>query len=606
MKNISKLLVFLKPYWKFATMNVVFNVLSVIFSLISVTMAIPFLSILFNRQPMVTEVGAFTFSVKGVTEYFYYFLSLIISGYGKAAALGMVCLFVIIMTFFKTWFRYLAMYNLAPLRNGIVRDLRNQLFVKVLDLPLSYFTEEKKGDIMSRMSNDVKEIEWSILSSLEMLFRDPLTILIFLVTLIILSPGLSLFAFTLLPLSALIIGQLGKNLRKQSKTGQEKAGELLQVIDETVGGIRVVKAFTAEEAVHRKFGKLNEWYTSLQNKIYRRTYLANPLTEFLGTAVVITTMWYGGYMVLRSTGTLTPEVLISYLLIFGQIINPAKSFSQARYNIKKGLASADRVYEVINTVNTITEKPDARPITEFKESIEYRNVSFRYNTEEVVRDVSLTIPKGRTIALVGPSGAGKSTMADLLPRFYDTVAGDILIDGISLREYRIADLRCLMGIVNQEPILFNDTIFNNIAFGASQVTQEEVEAAAGIANAREFIMASDDGYQTVIGDRGQKLSGGQRQRLSIARAVLKNPPILILDEATSSLDTESERLVQDALTKVMKNRTSVIIAHRLSTIRNADMICVMSEGRIVETGKHEELLRRDGLYKKLHSMQMFD
>jgi subfamily B ATP-binding cassette protein MsbA len=606
MKNISKLLVFVRPYWKFASLNILFNVLSVIFSLISVTMAIPFLSILFNRQPVVTEVGSFSLSVKAITEYFYYFLSLVIIEYGKVAALGIVCLFVIIMTFFKTWFRYVSMYYLAPLRNGIVRDLRNQLFAKILELPLSFFTEEKKGDIMSRMSNDVKEIEWSILSSLEMLFRDPLTILIFLTTLVILSPGLSLFVAALLPLSAFVIGKLGKNLRKQSKTGQEKAGELLQMIDETVGGIRVVKAFTAEEMVNSRFGQLNEGYTGLQNKIYRRTFLANPLTEFLGTAVVIFTMWYGGYMVLNSLGSLTPEILISYLLIFGQIINPAKSFSQARYNIRRGLASADRVYEVILTVNNITEKPDAKPITAFTDSIEYRNVTFKYNTEEVLKNVSLTIRKGQTIALVGPSGAGKSTMADLLPRFYDTVEGDILVDGISIRDYKIADLRCMMGIVNQEPILFNESIFNNIAFGASNVAMEEVETAAKIANASEFILASDDGYKTVIGDRGQKLSGGQRQRLSIARAVLKNPPILILDEATSSLDTESERLVQDALAKVMKNRTSIIIAHRLSTIRNADLICVLSEGQIVETGRHEELLQRNGLYKKLHSMQMFD
>ncbi len=606
MKNISKLLVFLKPYWSNAAMNVLFNLLSVAFSLVSVTMAIPFLQILFDRQAIVTEVHAFTFSSSSVKEYFYYILSWFIVGYGKVAALGMVCILVIVFTFFKTWFRYVAMYNLAPLRNGIVRDLREQLFVKILELPLSYFTEEKKGDIMSRMSNDVKEIEWSILSSLEMLFRDPLTIVIFLITLVALSPGLSLFVFALLPISGFIIGKLGKNLRKQSKAGQEKAGELLQVIDETVGGIRVVKAFTAEEMVHSRFNKLNESYTNLQNKIYRRTYLANPLTEFLGTTVVIIAMWYGGYMVLNGIGSLNPETLIAYLLIFGQIINPAKSFYQARYNVRKGLASADRVYEVLNSINNIVEKPDARPITAFNDRIEYRNVTFKYNAEEVLRNISLTILKGQTIALVGPSGAGKSTMADLLPRFYDTVEGDILIDGVSVRDYKLEDLRCMMGIVNQEPILFNDTIFNNIAFGASQVTMEEVEAAARIANAAEFILNTDNGYQTVIGDRGQKLSGGQRQRLSIARAVLKNPPILILDEATSSLDTESERLVQDALSKVMQNRTSIIIAHRLSTIRNADLICVLSEGRMVETGKHEELLRQEGLYKRLHSMQMFD
>jgi len=606
MKDIKKLLIFIKPYWTQAALNILFNVLSVIFSLISVTMAIPFLSILFDRQQIVTEVHAFTFSTTSIQEYFYYVLSWFILEYGKVSALAIVCLLVIIFTFFKTWFRFISMYYLAPLRNGIVKDLRDQLFIKILELPLSYFTEEKKGDIMSRMSNDVKEIEWSILSSLEMLFRDPLTIVIFLITLVLLSPGLSLFVFLLLPLSALIIGKLGQNLKKESTTGQEKAGELLQVIDETVGGIRVVKAFTAEEMVLSRFRKLNDFYTAIQNKIYRRTFLANPLTEFLGTAVVIITMWYGGYMVLNGIGKLNAEILIAYLLIFGQIINPAKSFSQARYNIKKGLASADRVYEVLNTLNNIVEKPDAKPITSFNQSIEYRNVSFRYNTEEVLRDINLTIQKGRTIALVGPSGAGKSTLADLLPRFYDTVEGNILIDGISVRDYKIDDLRCMMGIVNQEPILFNDTIFNNIAFGASQVTMEEVEAAARIANATEFILNSDHGYQTVIGDRGQKLSGGQRQRLSIARAVLKNPPILILDEATSSLDTESERLVQDALAKVMQNRTSIIIAHRLSTIRNADQICVLSEGRMAETGKHEELLQKNGLYKKLHSMQMFD
>ncbi|HPS73264.1 MAG TPA: ABC transporter ATP-binding protein [Bacteroidales bacterium] len=606
MKNLNKLLVFMKPYWANAVMNVLFNVLSTIFALFTVTMAIPFLNILFGNEQLVTTAGHFTLSTSGVKHYFYYILSWFIIGYGKAAALGMVCALVIVMTFLKTWFRYIGMYNLAPLRNGIVKDLRNQLFVKVLDLPLSYFTDEKKGDIMSRMSNDVKEIEWSILSSLEMLFRDPLTILIFLITLVILSPGLSLFVFLLLPISVFIIGKLGKNLKKQSKSGQEKVGELLQMIDETVGGMRVVKAFTAEDMVLGRFSKLNQGYTSLQNKIYRRTYLSNPLSEFLGTTVVIVAMWYGAFMVMNHLGSLSAETLIAYLLIFAQIINPAKSFSQARYNVRKGLASADRIYEVLNTINPIQEKPDAKPIKTFESKIEYRGVSFRYNTEEVLKNIDLTIRKGQTIALVGPSGAGKSTMVDLLPRFYDTTEGDILIDGVSIRDYKIGDLRCLMGIVNQEPILFNDTIFNNIGFGASEFSLEEVEAAARIANAREFILNTDEGYQTVIGDRGQKLSGGQRQRLSIARAVLKNPPILILDEATSSLDTESERLVQDALANVMQNRTSIIIAHRLSTIRNADLICVLSEGQIVEMGKHDELLKNNGLYKKLHSMQMFD
>lgn len=606
MKNIRKLLVFLKPYWKHAVFNILFNVLSVIFSLVSVTMAIPFLEIVFDRQEVIQSVREFTFSTASIKEYFYFVLSWFILEYGKVAALGIVCLLVILMTFFKTWFRYIAMYNLAPLRNGIVRDLRNRMYRKILELPLSYFTQEKKGDIISRMSNDVKEIEWSILSSLEMLFRDPLTILIFLITLVILSPGLSLFVFAVLPVSAYIIGKLGKNLKKQSLTSQDTTGELMQAIDETAGGIRVIKAFTAEKMAFGKFSALNEKYTYYQNKIIRRISLSNPLTEFLGTAVVITTMWYGGYMILNGIGTLNAETLIAYLLIFGQIINPAKSFSQARYIIHKGLASVERVEEMLNTENTIVDCKDPHPISDFHTAIEYRDVSFRYKTEEVLKNVTLTIRKGQTIALVGPSGAGKSTMADLLPRFYDTTGGDLLIDGISVRKYRIEDLRCLMGIVNQEPILFHDTIYNNIAFGASHVTDEEVEAAAGIANATEFIQNCDQGFRTIIGDRGQKLSGGQRQRLSIARAVLKNPPILILDEATSSLDTESERLVQDALSKVMENRTSIIIAHRLSTIRNADLICVLNEGRIVETGKHDELLRLDGLYRKLHTMQVFD
>jgi ATP-binding cassette, subfamily B, bacterial MsbA len=606
MKNIRKLLVFIKPYWGYACLNFLFNILSAFFALFSVTMVIPFLGILLDRSPLVEHVGAFTLSASSIKDHFYYYLSQMIVVNGKVAALGMVCLIVIIMTFFKNWFRYLSMYYLAPIRNGIVQDIRNSLFRKILELPLSYFTEERKGDIMSRMTNDVKEIEWSILSSMEMIFRDPITILIFMVTLVILSPVLSVFMLLLLPVSTFLIGLLGKNLKKESKTGQEKAGDLLQMIDETVGGIRVVKAFTAEQMVHTRFHRLNKVYTLLQNKIYRRTYLAGPLTEFLGTVVVLVPMWYGGYLILNHIGTLTPEVLISYILIFAQIINPAKSFSQARYNIRKGLASADRVNEVIRTVNNIVEREHPVPIKSFRSEIEYRNVSFSYGNEDVLKNINLRISKGETVALVGPSGAGKSTMADLLPRFYEAVEGDLYIDGISIRDYKVDDLRCLMGIVNQEPILFNDTIFNNIAFGAYQVTQEEVEAAAKIANAHEFILNSEEGYQTVIGDRGQKLSGGQRQRLSIARAVLKNPPILILDEATSSLDTESERLVQDALANVMRNRTSVIIAHRLSTIRHADTICVLNDGHIVEAGKHEQLLKNGGLYKKLHTLQVFD
>ncbi|MCK9618225.1 MAG: ABC transporter ATP-binding protein/permease [Lentimicrobiaceae bacterium] len=606
MKEIGKILKYVNPYWGLASLNILFNVLSVVFSLFSVTMAIPFLQILFDKQDLVTHVGEFSFSTTSIKQHFYYFLSQMVISNGKASALGIVCIIVVIMTFFKTWFRYLAMYFLAPIRNGIVMDIREKIFRKVLNLPLSYFTDEKKGDIMSRMTNDVKEIEWSILSSLEVLFRDPLTIAIYLVVLVVLSPTLSLFVFILLPFTSLVIGRLGKNLRKRSKWGQEKVGGLLSIIDETLGGMRIVKAFTAEEKMKERFTSLNVSYTNLMNKVYRRTYLATPLTEFLGTAIVVLAMWYGGSLVLSHSASLNAEILISYLLVFAQIINPAKSFSTARYNIKKGLASADRVNEVLNSDDKIVEKPDAKPVSGFSQMVEYRNVSFKYEKEYVLKNINLKVEKGKTIALVGQSGSGKSTLVDLLPRFYDVDEGGIYLDGISIRDYKIADLRCLMGIVNQEPILFNDTIYNNIAFGAENVTYQEVEAAACIANAHDFIMNTEEGYDTNIGERGQKLSGGQRQRISIARAILKNPPILILDEATSALDTESEKLVQDALSRVMENRTSLVIAHRLSTVHDADEICVLHEGEIVERGTHDELLKNNGIYKKLYSLQVFE
>ncbi|HNY06835.1 MAG TPA: ABC transporter ATP-binding protein [Bacteroidales bacterium] len=605
MKEIKRILRYLNGYWNHASISIAFNMLSVIFSLFTVTMAIPFLQILFNRSPLVTTLEPFSWRTSVITHNFYYYLSTIIQNNGKTQALGLVCIAVIVMTFFKTWFKYISMYNLAPIRNGIVRDLRNKIYKKVLDLPLSYYSEEKKGDIMSRMTNDVKEIEWSILSSLEVLFRDPVTILMFLITLVILSPALSAFVFVILPITSLIIGRLGKNLRKTSQAGQEKVSELLTIIEETLTGIRIIKAFNAEERSNEKFMGVNTIYTGLMNKMYRRTYLATPLTEFLGTAVVIITMWYGSTLVLNNVGFISPEVLISYLLIFAQIISPAKAFSTARYNIKKGLASSERVDEILKAETNIIEKPDAKPITNFKDTIEYRNVSFKYEKEFVLKNINIKVEKGKTIALVGQSGSGKSTLVDLLPRYYDVSEGDILIDGISVEDYKIADLRGLMGNVNQEPILFNDTIFNNIAFGYPEATLEQVVEAAKIANADEFIRNTEHGYETNIGDRGTKLSGGQRQRISIARAVLKNPPILILDEATSALDTESEKLVQDALSQVMQNRTSIVIAHRLSTVRNADEICVLHDGEIVERGKHEDLIQMNGVYKKLHSMQMF-
>lgn len=540
-----------------------------------------------------------------VKNNFYFHISQLIENHGEIYALVFVSGLVIIMSLLKTGFKYLAMYNLATIRNGVVKDMRNALYNKSLDLPLSYYSNERKGDIISRMTNDVHIVEWSIISSLEMLFRDPITIIVYLGGLLIISPQLTLFVLILLPISALIIGSLGKTLKTTALKGQKKMGLILSVMDETLGGLRVIKAFNSEERVKKRFVSVNNFYTRIMIKMYRRQYLATPLSEFLGTVVVVFIMWYGGSLVLGAQTTLSPEFFIGYLVIFSQIINPAKSFSTAWYNVQKGLASAERIEEVLTAKNQIIEKPDAKSFDSFKDTIQYRNVGFKYESEWVLKNIDLKIEKGKTIALVGQSGAGKSTLVDLLPRFYDTVEGEILLDGVPIKDLKIKDLRNLMGIVNQEAILFNDTFANNIAFGSDNASKEEIIQAAKVANAHEFIINSRNGYYTNIGDRGNKLSGGQRQRISIARAVLKNPPILILDEATSSLDTESERLVQDAITNLMKNRTSIVVAHRLSTVINADLICVVHQGRIVEEGSHGELIKQNGIYTRLHNMQMF-
>jgi ATP-binding cassette, subfamily B, bacterial MsbA len=605
MKNIYKIYRFVIPYWGLASMNIFFNILSVLFSLVSLAMVIPFLGLLFGTQKLVLVKPVFELTVKALTESFNYHISSIIIDYGKVDALIFICILVIVLFFLKNLFRYLAMYFLAPVRNNVVKDVRNKLYKRILILPLAYYSEQKKGDIIARMTTDVQEVEWSVMSSLEMIFRDPLSILIFLITLMAMSFQLTLFALILLPFTAFLISRIGKSLKRSSVKVQSRMGILLSVIEETLSGLRIIKAFTAIDYAEEKFKNINSDYTAIMNGVYRKRDLANPLSEFLGVFVMAVIMWFGGNLVLGNNASVTPEVFIAYVLIFSQLIVPLKSFVTAFYNIQKGIASANRIQEVIDAEEVIVEKEDAKAIKEFKNDIVFENVSFTYEREEVLTNVNLRIEKGRTVALVGPSGGGKSTLVDLLPRFYDCSTGEIRIDGVPIKDLVINDLRGLMGIVTQETILFNDTVFNNIAFGMPGVKEEQVIDAAKIANAHEFISEMENGYYTNIGDRGGKLSGGQRQRISIARAILKNPPILILDEATSALDTESERLVQDALVKLMQNRTSVVIAHRLSTIQHADEIIVIQKGEFVERGRHEELYNAGGLYKKLCDLQSF-
>ena len=607
MKNLSKIFKYIIPYWGLALLNVICNILSVVFSLFSLTMVLPFLKILFAKDnsdiPVVKP--EFALNTESVTKLLNYEIGLLIKTGGKLDALLFVCLLVVVMVFLKNLFRYLGMFYLAPIRNGVVRDIRNAMLNKILILPLSYYTEQRKGDIMSRMTSDVQEVEWSIMSSLEMIFREPISILAFLISLLVISPQLTLFVLILLPIAGFLIGRIGKSLKRTSTKVQIQMGNILSTVEETISGLRIIKAFNAINYTNVKFRNINEQYTKLGIRLYRKRDLASPLSEFLGTLVIVIVLWFGGKLVLNSSSSLSPEALILYLIVFSQMLPPAKSFSAAFYNIQKGAASADRIHQILDAEERIVEKENAISKTDFNDKIEYRAVSFTYEKEPVLKNINLIVPKGKSIALVGPSGGGKSTMVDLLPRFYDCTQGEILIDGIPAKDLVIKDLRGLMGIVTQESILFNDTVFNNIAFGMTDVTEEQVIEAAKIANAHEFIVQMEEGYQTNIGDRGSKLSGGQRQRLSIARAVLKNPPIMILDEATSALDTESEKLVQDALYKLMKNRTSVVIAHRLSTIQHADEIVVIQQGEIVERGNHLELLELNGVYKRLCDMQSF-
>jgi len=605
MKDFFKVLRFAKPYWIYAVFNIVFNILTVIFSLVSITMIIPFLGLLFGTQEKVYEAPKLELSTESIKENFYFQITQIIETRGQIDALLFICLLVLVMFLFRNLFRYLALYFLTPIRNGVVRDMRNALHKKVLSLPLGFYTEKRKGDIIARMTTDLVEIEWSIMSSLEMIFKDPLNIIIFLGTLIVISPQLTIFVIVLFPIAGFLIARIGKSLKKSSERGQSKMGELLSNIEENIRGLRIIKAFHAEEKIQKKFEENSDDYRQIMTKLLRKKDLSSPMSEFLSTIVLVCVMWFGGKLVLGAEKALSPEAFIGYIAIFSQIIPPAKSFTTAFYYLQKGSASSQRVISILETDNPIKAPKHPKGKDHFESSIQFKNVSFKYDSQAVITDLNLEIKKGKSIALVGESGSGKSTIADLLSRFYDIKEGEILIDGINIKDYKLTDLRGLMGVVSQDSILFNDTVFSNITLGNEQADEKEVIAAAKAANAHDFIMEMPDGYKSNVGENGAKLSGGQKQRLSIARAIYKNPPILILDEATSSLDTESEKLVQDALAKLMKTRTSLVIAHRLSTIQNADNIVLIKKGMIVEQGTHDELTKKNGAYKKLIDYQNF-
>lgn len=594
------------PYKRYLVMTVSFNILSAVLNIFSFAAIIPILQIIFKTEKAAAAPQLMAWDWDNMKEVaannMDYYVNALIADIGPTTTLLVLGLFLATMTFLKTGAYFLSSATVIPIRTGIVRDIRNQLYRKITSLPIGFFSEERKGDIIARMSGDVQEIENSIMSSLDMLFKNPILIIAYFATLLCISWQLTLFTILFVPVMGWIMGKVGRKLKRKSKEAQALWSDTMSQVEETLGGLRIIKAFCAEEKMNRRFDNTNSSYRNQILKVNTRQQMAHPMSEFLGTVMIIIVLWFGGILVLNQQ-VLSGPTFIYYLVILYSIINPLKDFSKAGYNIPKGLASMERVDKILLAESDIKEKENPQHISSFDHTIEFSHVSFRYGEQWVLRDINLTIEKGKTIALVGQSGGGKSTMVDLIPRYYDVQEGEVLIDGINVKDLDIHDLRQLIGNVNQEAILFNDTFFNNISFGVDNATQEQVEEAARIANADEFIKASENGYDTNIGDRGGRLSGGQRQRVSIARAILKNPPILILDEATSALDTESERLVQDALERLMKTRTTVAIAHRLSTIKNADEICVLHEGQIVERGTHDELISKDGYYKKLHDMQ---
>lgn len=608
MKLLKKLNFLISGYWKSVILYFIYNILTAFFSLFSIAMIIPFLRILFGMDTTVTDPGVFELSASSIQLHVNYYFGYLLTQLGSVQTLGLVIIFVFLMILFKNLFTYSAIHVITTLRFGVVEKLRNMIYDKILRLPLKYFKTKEQGDIMTYVISDTQEIELSIIASLQFLFRDPITVLVFLTSLFILNYKLTLLILLMLPFIVIVLGRLGRTLRKKSIRSQRQLGLLMAIINETIDGLRVIKAFVADEFMRKKMQKVNKSITKLNSKIFRRRSLSSPLTETLSIMAILVILYIGSIMVLKDQSSFAPETFIAYILIFTQLIPPAKNISSGWYGVQKGLASLDRIEEILNYPETIVDDSEAIEKNTFDKEINYENVYFYYNPGQyVLKNINLHIIKGQTVAIVGPSGSGKSTLVDLLPRFYDVIDGRITIDGIDIRKIKLNSLHRLFAIVNQDPILFNDSIYNNIAFGRPDATYEEIVQAAKIANAYDFIMESKWGFDTNIGEKGSKLSGGQRQRISIARAVLTNAPILIFDEATSSLDSESEKLVQDAINNLIANKTAIVIAHRLSTVVKADKIIVLKDGEIIESGTHKELIDKPhGFYRYLFEYQKFD